>query len=72
MSGGWRHASDCIKIVRRTAAVGADLNEIPKLTDRVADYLDHIHELGMRLAFEQCCTQGEKYDEVIYKDSYTR
>ncbi len=37
---------------------GTDLNEIPKLTDRVADYLDHIHELGMQLALEQCCTQG--------------
>lgn len=69
MSGGWRHASDCIKSVRRTAAVGADLNEIPKLTDRVAVYLNHIHELGMQRALEQYCIQGERYVEVVYKDS---
>lgn len=48
---------------------GADLNEIPKLTDRVAVYLNHIHELGMRRALEQYCIQGERYVEVVYKDS---
>lgn len=37
---------------------GADLNEIPKLTDRVAVYLNHIHELGMQRALEQYCIQG--------------
>ncbi len=36
---------------------GANLNEIPRLTERVADYLNHIHELGMQRALEQCCTQ---------------
>ncbi len=35
----------------------ADLNEIPKLTERVADYLNHIHELGMQRALEQYCIQ---------------
>ncbi|MGW6082390.1 tagaturonate reductase, partial [Bacillus subtilis] len=37
---------------------GADLNEIPKLTDRVAVYLNLIHELGMQRALEQYCIQG--------------
>ncbi|MCY8260574.1 tagaturonate reductase, partial [Bacillus spizizenii] len=31
---------------------GANLNEIPRLTERVADYLNHIHELGMQRALE--------------------
>ncbi|MEC0251216.1 tagaturonate reductase [Bacillus halotolerans] len=39
---------------------GANLNEIPKLTERVADYLNHIQELGMERALEQCCLQRGK------------
>ncbi|MBL4964573.1 tagaturonate reductase [Bacillus halotolerans] len=39
---------------------GANLNEIPKLTERVADYLNHIQELGMGRALEQCCLQRGK------------
>ncbi|MCI4139287.1 hypothetical protein MMJ09_19910, partial [Bacillus vallismortis] len=36
---------------------GADLNEIPRLTERVADHLNNIHNLGIHRALEQCCTQ---------------
>ncbi|QPZ41759.1 tagaturonate reductase [Bacillus halotolerans] len=39
---------------------GANLNEIPKLTERVADYLNDIQELGMERALEQCCLQRGK------------
>ncbi|MCI4139700.1 tagaturonate reductase, partial [Bacillus vallismortis] len=36
---------------------GADLKEITRLTERVADHLNHIHKLGIQRALEQCCTQ---------------